>query len=107
MATSMPSSSRSSRAKHCSKVSFGSRLPPGNSAVEHDRVSHSFPRALQVQLLEFVPFGRDDQRVAPFSHVVHVLNISDVGENGFGLVHRLGVVYAQDGAFLLQSVAQI
>ena len=29
--TSMPSSSRNSRARHCSKVSSGSRLPPGNS----------------------------------------------------------------------------
>src|SRR5262245_10128606 len=163
--TSIPSSSASSRWRHCSKVSLGSRLPPGNSqrpprcdwngrcvisslpprktrpaatsmlgrdeftsppdalvdetqlfhflrveeiaAVEHNGVRERIAGTFQVELLEFGPFSGHNERIALFSHFVHVIDISHIAEDSFGLAHRLGIVDAQLRALALQPFAEI
>ena len=66
-----------------------------------------FAGAVQVKLLKLVPLGGDHQRVATLGDGVHVLDIRDVLEHGLGFLHGLGIVDAEDGAFLLQAMTQV
>src|SRR5882724_5918941 len=76
-------------------------------SVEKNRVRERFFGAVEVELLEFIPFGRDNERVAAFGHGVHVVNVGHVWQNRLRLAHRLRVVNTERRAFLQQPLAQI
>src|ERR1700722_2724592 len=79
------------------------------AAVEHNWVRERFFRPIQVESFELFPFGRNDNGIATFSDGVHVVHVDDIraGEQRFGLFHGLGIVHAQGGAFLEQTLAQV
>jgi hypothetical protein len=62
--------------------------------IEHDRGRKRLPRAFQIKLLEFVPFGGNHQGITVQSDLVHVLYIRDVWQQRTGLFHALGIVNA-------------
>src|SRR3954464_14182991 len=77
------------------------------AAIEHDRVSHRFSRAIQVELFELVPFRGDDERVTTFGDRIHVVDEGGIRKQLLSLVHRLGIMHAEHGAFFSQALAKI
>ena len=63
--------------------------------------------ALEVQVFEFRPFGGNDQGVTAFRDIVHFGDVGDLGEDGFGLLHGLGIMDTELGALALKTLAQI
>src|SRR6185503_19103263 len=59
------------------------------SPVEENRMGEFAVGAFEIELLEFGPFGGDDQGVAAARDVVHVIYVGHVFEDGFGLFHGL------------------
>ncbi len=75
------------------------------SAIEHDGMAQILSGPLQIQLFENLPLSGNDEGIAAFRDGVHVVDISYILENDFGLLHRLRIMDAQRGAFLLKSQA--
>src|SRR5688572_14478441 len=76
-------------------------------SVEENRMAEELSGAFKIELFEDRPFGGDHQRIATVGHVVHIFHVGNALEEVFRLVHCLGVVDAEDGSFLLQSLAKV
>src|SRR5258708_34765564 len=56
-------------------------------AVEKNGMGHFLARAFEVELFKLGPFSGNDQGVTAGGHVVHVIEVGDIFQDGPGFFH--------------------
>src|SRR5215472_3658281 len=77
------------------------------AAIDHDRPPHQALELLEVELLELIPLGHNDDGVGASRDGLRIAAVVEVGQEGPGLLDGRRVIGADDRSLLEQRVGNL